>query len=624
MTFWITLIIVGGNSVQLYGFCNRIGYTKYPNESDTVFHERVKVGIEKDLEDGGYDDEDVSDIPFKMYLFNIEDDFTGHDFMYSAHASWLNGDIVASLDKTSVSLPKYKILSSTTFTQGNVIVYDSGSNWLPSIYRRFAPLDIVVGNKTFYAFWNADFIDQYYQAGYGETFDGHCISGLSFEEESTNQTPGFSGSTVTILNGGLLYTDSLNTNVACWNSGDLAYSSDLENVGYSFGYRTGYEYITISGGNVVSALCFMDIAAIETYDEETGDVFRFDYPSIVRYASGDVVVDGITYYCFKADDCMYYLTDISEGRKLRFYTNAPSGFGNSFISLEEHDLEFLTSYSGLTNVTANSGNTFSWTMDNEAENIHETMVFNYFEPYNIVEGGVTFYAYIPSGCYKTGCRVLSTQESGITSGLDTRLYAAMCNENAGSNLIYNGKMQAAFMTDISQGSKNKFYSGEISMVPDSPNSVSGQVSVNNRVASTSESFEGVTFKITDSKLRVPFTISDGLVTASVYNGVPSTTLYPYSSYDIVLNGTTYHAFSDVDIDTSEYTDDDVVEFTRMFIGTMETNESPLVTSENSMDLFYLDVNEDGSYTGRTIYKGEVSIMVDPETGDGYLVKYLYL
>lgn len=623
----------GGNSVQLYGFCNRIGYTKYPNESDTVFHERVKVGIEKDLEDGGYDDEDVSDIPFKMYLFNIEDDFTGHDFMYSAHASWLNGDIVASLDKTSVSLPKYKILSSTTFTQGNVIVYDSGSNWLPSIYRRFAPLDIVVGNKTFYAFWNADFIDQYYQAGYGETFDGHCISGLSFEEESTNQTPGFSGSTVTILNGGLLYTDSLNTNVACWNSGDLAYSSDLENVGYSFGYRTGYEYITISGGNVVSALCFMDIAAIETYDEETGDVFRFDYPSIVRYASGDVVVDGITYYCFKADDCMYYLTDISEGRKLRFYTNAPSGFGNSFISLEEYDLEFLTSYSGLTNVTANSGNTISYTMDNDAENIHEAVDCHYFEPYNVIMGNTTFYAYIPHEIYATAYRILSNAESGITNGLDTRLYTAICNENANSQFISNGKIQTFFMTDISQGSKEGVYMASLDVYQSNPNSYDGQVRLQDQNYVKLADYGGsLTCRITHNPdlntsiliekaladgatIQMPFTIANGNIT------LPGTTLYPHPEFDTVVDGVTYYAFVDKNV-SCEHSDD--AEAVKILMGQLSDGGSVLPTSEYSCGLLFTTAHGDGSYDGYTIYRGGVDIVVDMETGDSSVETHVSL
>ena len=469
-----------GVTTQLYGFCNRIGYTKYQNESDAVFHERIVAGIEKDLGDGGYDNEDVSDIPFKMYLFNRQDDCTGYDFTYSATTSWLNGDIVSRLNKPSVNLPTYKILSSTTFVPGNVIVGDY-RGWLPTVYSRFAPLDIVVGNKTYYAFWLTDFIDQYHQAGYGDTFDGHCISGLSFEVESTYQTPGFSGSTVNVLNGSLLYTDTLNANVAYWNSGDLAFSSDLENVGYSFGYRTGCEYITISGGNVVSALCFMD-------ETDNGTPFT-------RSSSGDVVVDDITYYCFESGDNSWYLTDISEGRKFRFYTTTPSGFSDNFVSFEDYGLEFLASYSGLPNVTANSGNTISYTMVDDGT----SFVFNYFEPYNVVIGNTTFYAYILHGAYATAYRILSNAESGITSGLDTRLYTAIYNENGNSELISNGKMQVLFMTDISQGVKGGIYMALMDVYQSNPNSYDGQIRLREKMYADMAEYDGeITCQITNN------------------------------------------------------------------------------------------------------------------------------
>jgi len=620
----------GGNSVQLYGFCNRIGYTKYQNESDAVFHERIVAGIEKDLEGGDYDEEDCSDIPFKMYLFNVEDDFTGRDFVYSAHTSWVNGDMAARIDKTSVSLPKYNILSSTTFTQGNVIVYNTGRDWLPVQYRRFAPLDIVVGNKTFYAFWNADFIDQYYQAGYGETFDGHCISGLSFEVESTYQTDGFSGSTVTILNGSLLYTDSLNTNVACCQSGELAYSSDLENVGYSFGYRTGYEYITISGGNVVSALCFMDIGAIETYDEETEEIVGYQYPSIVRYASGDTVVDGITYYCYKADDYMYYLTDISEGRKFRFYTTTPSGFSNNFVSFEDYGAEFLTSYSGLPTVTANSGNTISYTMVDDGT----SFVFNYFEPYNVVIGNTTFYAYIPHEAYATAYRILSNAESGITSGLDTRLFTAIGNENGNSNLISNGKVQVLFMTDISQGVKGGVYMALMDVYQSNPNSYVGQIRLREKMYADMAEYDGeITCQITNNPdldttilvekaiadgatIQMPFTIANGNINLS------GMTLYPHPEFDTVVSGVTYYAFVDKNV-SCEHNEGDA-EAVLMLIGQLSNHGSVLPTGENSCKLLFTTAHGDGSYSGSTIYGGGVNIGVDAETGDYTIETYVSL
>ena len=607
----------GGGSVQLYGFCNRIGYTKYPNESDSVFHERVKIGIERDLEGGGYDDEDVSDIPFKLYLFNRQDDYTGYDFTYSATTVWRNSDIASTLNKPSVNLPTYNILSSTTFVPGNVIIRDEGG-WVPDTFKRFTPMDIVVGDKTYYAFLSSDFVDQYYQAGYGDTFDGRCISGLSFDMDSVAVNYGFSGSEVKDLYDRLYYTDSLNPNVAYYDSGDLVFSPDLQNVGFRIGTAMGYEDITISGGSVVSALCFMDDA-----ENNIGP----------RFPSGDIVIDDITYYCFKSGYYSWYLTDISEGRKFRFYTNSPSEMGDYFMPINNNSMQFLSEYTGIANITTNSGNTISYAMDNEAQNIHEAEDFHYFEPYNVIIGGTTFYAYIPHEMYATANRILSNSESGITSGLDTRLYTAMCTENANSQMILNGKIQTFYMTDISQGNKGSAYTALLDVYQSNPNSYVGQVRLRDHYYADLAQYGGsVTCRITHNPdldttiliekaitdgatIQMPFTIANGNINLS---GI---TLYPHPEFDTVVSGTTYYAFVDKNV-SCEHSDD--VEAVKILIGQLSNNSSVLPTGENSCKLLFTTAHGDGSYSGSTIYGGGVNVVVDMETGDSSIETYVSL
>jgi hypothetical protein len=633
---------------QLYGFCNRYGYTQKDNESWDIFIERWREDIgEATSYDVGYG------YNLQVYYTNVLSGGTDFGFIWKGNVGFVNGwNMVKSVPTAITESNRALIIPRTTSEQGSIVVVTLTEGWFPSVFRRFAPLDIHIGNKTYYAFADESDIDRYYGEGYGDTFDFDAVSGF------TNHVQNLGGFNNTRISGStIIYLDSLNLETSAYHVGYVYYNQT--NSGYGIMSHVGdddmgVDFIGISGDTIVSA-----IEIFPVLDEENTDGVPL---TISRYPSDDRVIDGVTYYCFKVSNSSvkYYLSDITEGTKHRFYFTNLADYGISVKNSYNNELQFLTSYNGIVNVTANSGNTLTLVEANDEEQMSVTC--HYFEPYNITSGSVTFYAYLEHGAYRTAKRVLDNEESGITSANDAKLLLAMTSENP-STMVADTDMMILYHTDISQGSKQYVYVGYITreeietevgeysyaptikFVPYSRIETTEQmtVTISNNPNLDSEidaEIEQMSSGDGDEEVLLSNVIShkDWFVRGSS-NGTSEYSVqsmilagYGESSYDCVRfepydfekNGIHYYAFIDSRCSNSisDYVGYSVdvtdPEFVKKMIDSYDSQYESLITSENSMNIIYL-TSIDTSTLGCEAYMRGLSINRDVETGDAYVM-----
>lgn len=432
---------------QLYGFCNRYGYTQKDNEAWGIFIERWREDIgDATFYDVGYG------YNLQVYYTNVLSGGTDFGFIWKGDVTFYNNnqDIHKSVSTAITKSNRALIIPRTTSEQGSVVLVTLvQGTWFPSVLRRFAPLDIHIGNKTYYAFGDESDIDRYYSEGYGDTFDFNAVSG--FTNHNIN-LDGFNSTTIT--GSTIIYLDSLNLETSTYIVGYVYHNQT--NGGYCIDYEgnMGVDYIGISGDTIVSAIKIFPYLIEEEMEDGPAQ------PTISRYPSDDKVIDGVTYYCFQVSNSSEkcYLSDITEGTKHRFFFTNLTNNGRSVKNSYSNELQFLTSYNGIENVTANSGNTLTLSETYDDEQMSVTC--HYFAPYNITSGSVTFYAYLEHGAYRTAKRILDNEESGITSVNDTKFLLAMTSENP-STLAGETEMIILYHTDISQGAKQYLYAGYI-------------------------------------------------------------------------------------------------------------------------------------------------------------------
>ena len=463
----------------------------------------------------------------------------------------------------------------------------------------------------------------------------------------------------------IIYTDSLNIYTAYTDHGGFSVPTDGGAI--SYGIDGGiYELITISGNSIVSALTFYNGYAVQDDD-------MTHYSNFNHYPSKDKVIGDVTYYCFSDGDGDIYLTDISEGTKMRVYKKASSNMG----PLSNYGMYFISGSTPIENVTENSGNTLTIHESNGLDTINVSL-YN-LEAYNKVIGGITFYAYIIHDAYKTAYRILSNQESGITDANDDRLLLAICNENKNTGTITEDSIMMLYLTDISQGPKTQYYLGQYTLAYSSPGStdldpifdqlgkvdiseshsdfdiqitVSNNPNLDNDIAyeiehmssgnSSSDSGngdeEGLLSNFITHKNWIVRGSSNGTSEYSVQRMILSgynESVYDcvrFEPYDFERNGVHYYAFIDktcydaisgvvgniVDVTESE--------FVRIMTGSIEmasADYDTLITAENSMDIIYLtSIGQSNSILSCYAYKMGISVEVDAETGDAYVIKGL--
>lgn len=643
---------------QLYGFCNRYGYTQKDNESWDIFIERWREDIgEATSYDVGYG------YNLQVYYTNVLSGGTDFGFIWKGNIGFVtsnNGqEIVKSVPTAITKSNSALIIPRTTSEQGSIVVVTlEQGTWFPSVFRRFAPLDIHIGNKTYYAFSDESDIDRYYGEGYGDTFDFDAVSGFTSHNLNLD---GFNSTSIT--GSTIIYLDSLNIETSTYKLGYLYYSQT--NGGYCIEYEgnMGVDYIGISGDTIVSAIKIFPYLTEEEMKDEDGESIGSAQPTISRYPSDDKVIDGITYYCFKVSNSSEkcYLSDITEGIKHRFFFTTLTNNGRSVKNSYDNELQFLTSYNGIENVTANSGNTLTLSEAQGDEQMSVTC--HYFEPYNITSGSVTFYAYLEHGAYRTAKRILDNEESGITSANDAKLLLAITSENP-SALVEDTHMMILYHTDISQGSKQYVYAGYITReeieteVGEGENEYSYAPTVKfvpySRIETTEQRAATITNKPNlDSEIDAEIEqMSSGNsssdsgtnatsmeITITSPNGVDT---YPTTVMTFDYDGTSHTAvrFAPYDYyDKSDYSQYDAfiwegcynnmlklysgetvdvydAGFISMLLRSVQDEEFDeyFLTSANSMNIFYVRGVETFS-TLPDLYLRSVSIIRDVETGD---------
>lgn len=639
----------------LKGYCNRIGYAPLTDEPNIQFMTRWEYDLGNESIADGYDIVNPYE-PLEYYYIKQDDSdsYRGLNFIFKGYVD-IYSDYNVLRPRVNSSNNNIQstvlLLRNLSFVEGNMIAKDNSSDWFPLMYKRFEVLDITIGNKTYYAFCEADKVDRYMQEYSGDSFDVDGIS-IFTSNADFSASEGYNGREYDMYEDVIIYTDSLNSSTAYAEYGYLNVSTDGDEISYGIS-GTKYEPITISGNSMVSALTISNGSAVQS-DEDEDEVIYYNY---VRNPSKDKVIGDVTYYNFNStgDDC--YLTDISEGTKMRAYKQGSS----SMSPLSDKHLYFISGSTPIENVTENSGNTL--TIRETYENESQLVSCHYFEAYNEMIGDTTFYAYIPHDAYRTAYRVLSTEESGITEAKDDRLLSAICNENKHTGMIKEHNISIIFLTDISQGSKVLCYLGQYSATDsqnlefrfnqagkyDISNSstqivVSDNPNLDNDIAYEIEHMED--YQSDNYELLSDFITHKNWIVRASSNGeseipVRAMTLnyntYNYNCvrfepYDFERNGVHYYAFIDkicydaisgvvgyiVDVTDSE--------FVKRMIGSIEmvsADYDTLITTENNMDIIYLtSIGQTNSILSCYAYKMGISVEADDETGDSYIMKGL--
>ena len=510
--------------------------------------------------------------------------------------------------------------------------------------------DLTIGNKTYYAFCKGDNVDSYMQKYGSDSFDMNGIDVLT-SNAYMNTYDGYNGRSYDSYDNFIIYTDSLNKHTAYANYGTLRVSTDGDAINYGL-VDIEYEPITISGNSIVSALTISNSSWVEGIDEVS-------YSDYVRNPSEDYVIGDITYYCFVRNYSQIYLTDISEGTKMRVY-KTDSGSSLYMSPLSDNNLRFVSGSTtpSIENVTENSGNTMMLSESYEGETM--SLSCHYFGAYNKMIGNTTFYAYIPHNAYKTAYRILSNQESGITDANDDRLLLAICNENKNTETITEDTIMMVFLTDISQGPKTQYYLGQYTLAYSSPGSTDldpifdqlGKVDISNNpsdfdvqitVSNNPNLDNDIAYEIEhmssgNSSSDSGTNVTSMEITITSPNGVdtyPTTVMTfgaegnnhtavrfaPYDYYN-ASTSTQYYAFiwetcyNHMLALSGDTVDAYHADFISMLLGLAEDEEIDeyFLTSENSMNILYVTRVETGS-TFRELDLRPVSISVDAETGD---------
>ena len=635
----------------LKGYCNRIGYAPLTDEPNNQFMTRWKYDLGNESIADGYDIVNPYE-PLEYYYIRQDDSdsYHGLNFIFKGYMDIYNDyefhpRVYSSYNNHNNIKSNVLLMHSSSIVEGNMIAKDDLRGWLPLMYKRFEVLDITIGNKTYYAFCEADKVDRYMQEYSSDSFDVNGI-GIFTSNVNTYIYHGYNGREYNSYDRSIIYTDSLNKDTAYTDDGSFSVSTDGDTISYGM-YGNKYELITISGNSIVSALTIYNGYVVQDDD-------KTHYSNYYRYPSKDKVIGDVTYYCFSEGDGDIYLTDISEGTKMRAYKT-----GSSYMSpLSDNDMYFISGSTPFENVTENSGNTVTIRQSYGGETMSVSL-YN-FEAYNKVVDGITFYAYIVHDAYKTAYRILSNQESGITDANDDRLLLAICNENKGTATITEDTIMMLFLTDISQGPKTQYFLGQYTLAYSFPGSteldpifdqlgkvdiskyssdidtqitVSNNPNLDNDIAyeiehmssgnSSSDSGTNVT------SMEITITSPNGVDTypttvmtfGAEGNNHTAVRFAPYDYYD-ASTSTQYYAFIwetcynhmlTLSGDTVDAYGAEFIQ-TLMALSPQEAFDGYFLTSENSMNILYVTRVETGS-TLPELHLRSVSISTDAETGD---------
>ena len=640
----------------LKGYCNRIGYAPLTDEPNIQFMTRWEYDLGNESIADGYDIVNPYE-PLEYYYIKQDDSdsYHGLNFIFKGYVDIYNDynrfrpRVYSSYDNHDNIKSNAILMHSSSIVEGSMIAEDTLGGWLPVIYKRFEVLDITIGNKTYYAFCEADKVDRYMQEYSGDSFDVNGID-IFTSNASMYTYHGYNGREYNSYQT-IIYTDSLNIYTAYTDHGGFSVPTDGGAI--SYGIDGGiYELITISGNSIVSALTFYNGYAVQDDD-------MTHYSNFNHYPSKDKVIGDVTYYCFSDGDGDIYLTDISEGTKMRVYKKASSNMG----PLSNYRMYFISGSTPIENVTENSGNTLTIHESNGVDTINVSL-YN-LEGYNKVIDGITFYAYIVHDAYKTAYRILSNQESGITDVNDDRLLLAICNENKNTATITEDTIMMVFLTDISQGPKTQYYAGQYTLAHSSPGSTDldpifdqlGKVDISNNpsefdvqitVSNNPNLDNDIAYEIEhmssgNSSSDSGTNVTSMEITITSPNGVdtyPTTVMTfnadgtkdhtavrfaPYDYYD-ASTSTQYYAFiwegcynqmlkmsgTTVDAYDTEFIQTLIGQNPQ--IGNYNEFDDYFLTSENSMNIFYVTHVETGSYPP-DLYLRSVSIDWDAETGE---------
>lgn len=654
---------------RLKGYCNRIGYAPLTDEPNVQFMTRWQYDLGNESIADGYDIKPYEPLEYYYIKQDDSDSYHGLNFIFKGYVYISNNYNVLQPRVDSLqggSFVHYNkqqnviLMHSLSFVEESMIAEeDSSDGWVPEmeIWKRFEFFDLTIGNKTYYAFCKGDNVDSYMQEYGSDSFDVNGIDVLT-SNAYMNTYNGYNGRSYDSYDNFIIYTDSLNKYTAYANYGTLRVSTDGDAINYGLADME-YEPITISGNSIVSALTISNSTWVEGIE-------GVSYSDYVRNPSEDYVIGNITYYCFVRNYSQIYLTDISEGTKMRVYKTG-SGSSLYMSPLSDNNLRFVSGSTtpSIENVTENSGNTLTMRESSGDEAINISL-YN-FEAYNKVIGGITFYAYIVHDAYKTAYRILSTQESGITDANDDRLLLAICNENKGTATITEDTIMMVFLTDISQGPKTQYYLGQYTLAYSSPGStdldpifdqlgkvdtsnsntdydtqitVSNNPNLDNDIAyeiehmssgnSSSDSGNSSSDSGTNvTSMEITITSPNGVDTypttvmtfGAEGNNHTAVRFAPYDYYN-ASTSTQYYAFIwetcynhmlALSGDTVDAYGED---FISMLLGLAQDGEIDeyFLTSENSMNILYVTRVETGS-TFRELDLRPVSISVDAETGD---------
>lgn len=636
----------------LKGYCNRIGYAPLTDEPNIQFMTRWRYDLGNESIADGYDIINPYE-PLEYYYIRQDDSdsYHGLNFIFKGYMKIYNDyefhpRVYSSYNNHDNIKSNAILMHSSSIVEGNMIAEDNLRGWLPFVYKRFEVLDITVGNKTYYAFCEADKVDRYMQEYSGDSFD---VNGIDIFTSNARMYTyhGYNGREYNSYDNSIIYTDSLNIYTAYTNHGSFRVPTDGGAI--SYGINGGiYELITISGNSIVSALTIYNGYTVQDDD-------MTHYSNLNHYPSKDKVIGDVTYYCFSDGDGDIYLTDISEGTKMRAYKKA-----SSYMSpLSDNGMYFISGSTPIENVTENSGNTLTIRESYEGQTINVSL-YN-LEAYNKVIGGITFYAYIIHDAYKTAYRILSNQESGITDANDDRMLLAICNENKNTETITEDTIMMLYLTDISQGPKTQYYLGQYTLAYSSPGStdldpifdqlgkvdmsnsntdydiqitVSNNPNLDNDIAyeiehmssGNSSSDSGTNVTSMEITITSPNGVDTYPTTVMTFNtdGTKDHTAVRFAPYDYydASDGSQYYAFiwetcyNHMLALSGETVDAYHADFISMLLGLSPQDEIDecFLTSENSMNIFYVRYVETGSYPP-DLYVRPVSISVDVETGD---------